>query len=122
MKPAARSAFYFYVALSIAVLSQALPARTATGSLEGTVLDASGTPLSGAQVTIQTSYGTHPHVTHTDSSGHFAFFHFATGQYDLRAYHNGVYSEWTKRVTIRRTQNTAVTLQLSAAKSKHSGL
>lgn len=122
MKPAARFAFYFCVALSISLFSHPLPARTATGSLEGTVLDAHGNPLPGAQVTIQTSYGTHPHVTHTDASGHFEFLRFATGQYDLRAYHNGAYSDWTKRVTLRATKNAPVTLKLSMAKANHPGL
>lgn len=122
MKPAARFAFYLCIALSFTVFSHALPARTATGSLEGKVLDAHGNPLPGAQVTIQTSYGTHPHVTHTDASGHFEFLHFATGQYDLRAYHEGLYSDWTKRVPIRARVNVPVTLQISAAKSNHPGL
>ena len=94
-----------------------LAARPATGTLEGTVLDSHGNPLPGATVTIQTSYGTHPHVVHTDANGHFIFPRFATGQYDLRAYHNGSYSSWSKRVPIRATKNPPLSLQISPPKS-----
>lgn len=90
-------------------------ARVATGTLEGTVLDARGRAISGATVTIQTSDGTHPHVTHTDGSGHFAFVRFAVGQYDLRAYLNGSYSDWAKRIAIRSKRPAAVTLQIKSS-------
>lgn len=92
-------------------------ARPATGTLEGTVLDSQGNPLPDATVTIQTSYGTHPHAVHTDANGHFVFPRFATGQYDLRAYHNGSYSAWSKRVPIRATKNPPLSLQISPPKS-----
>ena len=88
-----RAAKHFFpflcVALSFVISAQFLQAKAATGNLEGTVLDSQGRPLSGALVTIQASYGAHPHVTHTDASGHFEFSHFAAGQYDLRAYYSG---------------------------------
>lgn len=114
---AAKGFFLFLcVALSLVIPPQILQARAATGSLEGTVLDSQGKPLSGALVTIQASYGAHPHVTHTDASGHFEFSHFATGQYDLRAYYSGAYSDWNKRVPIRTTKNSPVTLQIAASK------
>jgi hypothetical protein len=34
----------------------------------------------------------------------------------MRAYANGVFSEWTKRVLIRSNRTTKVTLRLPAAK------
>jgi len=85
-------------------------ARAATGTLEGTVLDAHGRALPGATVTIQTSDGTHPHVTRTDAAGHFAFVRWAAGQYDLRAYRKGSYSEWAKRILVRSQTSTSITL------------
>lgn len=86
----------------------------AVGTISGTVLDAHGKPVADASVTIQTSDGLHPHATHTDSSGRFEFARFSTGQYDLRAYSNGLFSDWDKRVVIRSKKTTEVTLRLEA--------
>jgi hypothetical protein len=82
------------------------------GKIEGIVLSAKGQPVADASVTIQTSDGLHPHATHTDSGGRFEFDHWATGQYDLRAYSNGAFSEWSKRVMIRYKKTTTVILRL----------
>jgi hypothetical protein len=82
------------------------------GTLEGTVLDGYGKPVAEASVTIQTSDGLHPHATHTDANGHFQFTRWMTGQYDLRAYSNGVFSEWEKRIMIRSNKTTKITLRL----------
>ena len=82
------------------------------GTIEGTVLDPHGKPVTNASVTIQTSYGTHPHATHTDVNGHFEFARWTAGQYDLRAYANGVFSEWAKREVIKAKKTTEVTLRL----------
>ena len=82
------------------------------GTIEGTVLDPHGKPVTNASVTIQTSYGTHPHATHTDVNGHFEFARWTAGQYDLRAYANGVFSEWAKREVIKSKKTTEVTLRL----------
>jgi hypothetical protein len=85
------------------------------GTLEGTVLDGQGNPVPDASVTIQTSDGLHPHATHTDANGHFQFARWMTGQYDLRAYSNGVFSEWDKRIMIRSKKTTKITLRLPKA-------
>ena len=82
------------------------------GTVEGTVLDAQGKAVTNASVTIQTSDGLHPHATHTDASGHFEFTRWDAGQYDLRAYSNGVFSEWAKRTVIRPKKTTEITLHL----------
>ena len=86
----------------------------AVGNLVGTVLDAHGKPVADASVTIQTSDGLQPHATHTDSKGHFEFNRWATGQYDLRAYSKGVFSNWDQREVIRAKKTTEVTLRLEA--------
>lgn len=83
------------------------------GTLSGSVLDVHGKPVVDASVTIQTSDGLHPHAAHTDASGRFEFTRFDAGQYDLRAYSNGVFSDWQKRVIIRPKKTTEVTLRLS---------
>lgn len=106
------------VLLLLAALGTAAAAyaKVATGTLAGTVLDVQGKPVADATVTIQTSYGDHPNATHTDSNGRFEFARFRTGQYDMRAYANGVFSDWTRRVLIRSNKTTEVTLRLPAAK------
>jgi carboxypeptidase family protein len=85
------------------------------GTVEGTVLDGHGKGVLNASVTIQTSDGMHPHATHTDANGHFEFTRWDAGQYDLRAYSNGVFSDWAKRTVIRPKKTTEITLQLPAA-------
>ena len=103
------------IALTFAVLAMTAAAQHAAvpvGTLEGSVLDAKGQPVADASVTIQTSDGLHPHATHTDATGHFEFAHWQAGEYDLRAYANGLFSEWDKRVMIHAKKTTKVTLRL----------
>ena len=97
--------------LSFVAAAQKVP----IGTLEGTVLDGQGNPVPDASVTIQTSDGLKPHATHTDANGHFQFARWMTGQYDLRAYSNGVFSEWDKRIMIRSKKTTKITLRLPKA-------
>jgi hypothetical protein len=97
--------------LALGVTAKAQFAR-GLGAVEGTVLDAQGKAVKNASVTIQTSDGLHPHATHTDASGHFEFTRWDAGQYDLRAYSNGVFSEWAKRTIIRPKKTTEITLRL----------
>jgi len=83
------------------------------GTVQGTVLDAHGKPVSEASVTIQTSDGLKPHATHTDSSGHYEFARYDAGQYDLRAYSKGQFSDWSKHIVIRPKKTTEVTLRMA---------
>src|ERR1700693_355401 len=83
------------------------------GTLSGSVLDEQGKPVADASVTIQTSDGLRPHAAHTDSNGHFEFTRFEAGQYDVRAYSNKAFSDWSKRVVIRPKKTTEITLRLS---------
>ena len=108
-----RSIFVF---LFVATLAFAAAAgdRVPVGTLAGIVLDAHGKPVADASVTIQTSDGLKPHATHADADGRFEFTRWATGQYDLRAYSNGAFSEWAKRILIRSNKTTTITLRLEA--------
>jgi hypothetical protein len=101
------------IVVAILAFSFGSHAKTSVGTLEGMVIDAHGNGIAGATVTMQTSDGQHPHATHTDAGGRFAFAHFATGQYDLRAYCRGVYSEWAKRVSIHSQKPTQITLRIA---------
>jgi hypothetical protein len=97
-------------------LAAALPAQNLVGlgTLEGQVLDAHGRPVADASVTIQTSDGLHPHATHTDANGHFQFQRYSAGQYDVRAYSRGSFSDWNKRLVIRPKKTTDIILTLPA--------
>jgi Carboxypeptidase regulatory-like domain len=101
-----------FLALSAAAQKMAIP----VGTLEGTVVDAQNKPVANASVTIQTSDGQKPHATHTDENGHFQFARWETGQYDLRAYSNGVFSDWEKRIMIHSKKPTKITIHLPPAK------
>jgi hypothetical protein len=113
-----RTFFVFVVAVFAGLATLALGARTQAqfarglGTVEGTVFDALGKVVTNASVTIQTSDGLHPHATHTDASGHFEFTRWDAGQYDLRAYSNGVFSDWAKRTIIRPKKTTEIALRL----------
>jgi hypothetical protein len=102
--------------LALGVGAQAQFAR-GLGTVEGTVFDALGKAVTNASVTIQTSDGLHPHATHTDASGHFEFTRWDAGQYDLRAYSNGVFSDWAKRTIVRPKKTTEISLRLPPAQS-----
>jgi len=110
-----KRAIFLCLCLLVLGLSATLEAHVTIGTMAGTVLDAHGQPVAGATVTMQTSWGDRPNATHTDAQGHFAFTRHRTGQYDLRAYANGTFSEWTKRVWIREGRTTEVTLRLPPA-------
>jgi uncharacterized GH25 family protein len=103
-----------FLAFAILAFATAANDRVPVGTLAGIVLDAKGNPVADASVTIQTSDGLHPHATHTDANGHFQFERWETGQYDLRAYSNGVFSDWQKRIMIRSKKTTQITLRLAA--------
>ena len=103
---------FLLLLLAILGLGEAGNARVAIGTMAGTVVDSHGKPVAGATVTIQTSEGVRPFATHTDASGHFEFTRFETGQYDLRAYSNGVFSDWQKRIMIHTKKPTKITLRI----------
>jgi 5-hydroxyisourate hydrolase-like protein (transthyretin family) len=111
MKPVRRSIVFLLLVAALGIAATA-SAKGPIGELKGTVLDSQGKPVADATVTMQTSDGNHPHATHTDANGRFEFARFETGQYDLRAYANGMFSEWTKRVSIRSKKTAEVTLRM----------
>jgi Carboxypeptidase regulatory-like domain len=111
MKPMQRSAFFLLLMIALGCAAVA-SANGPIGDLAGTVLDSKGKPLADATVTMQSSDGKRPYATHTDAGGHFKFSRYETGQYDLRAYSNGMFSEWAKRITIHSKKTSEVTLRM----------
>jgi hypothetical protein len=81
------------LASGVAVLTVALFVGVAagqevtSGTIEGTVTDAAGAPLSGATVTITSDQGTKTETT--DAAGGFRFPYLTAGQYDLRVTQEG---------------------------------
>jgi hypothetical protein len=106
------------LSLSLFTLATAAQQHMAVpvGTLEGIVVDAHNKPVANASVTIQTSDGLQPHATRTDAEGHFQFARWETGQYDLRAYSNGVFSDWQKRIMIHSKKPTKITLRIPEPK------
>jgi hypothetical protein len=114
MKPVVNRAFLIVLMAALG-FAAGVSARGPIGNLSGTVLDSKGVAVANATVTMQSSDGKRPYATHTDADGHFKFARYETGQYDLRAYSKGMFSEWTKRVTIRSQKTTDVTLHMPPA-------
>src|SRR5216683_2620061 len=83
------------------------------GNLDGTVVDAKGAPVAGAQILWQASDGEKPHVVHSDAQGRFHIGPLRSGQYDLRASASGTWSEWEHNVLVRPGNDTNVTLRLT---------
>ena len=106
------------LALSFLAVTTAAQQKMAVpvGTLEGIVVDAHNKPVANASVTIQTSDGLQPHATRTDAEGHFQFARWETGQYDLRAYSDGAFSDWQKRIMIHSKKPTKITLRIPDAK------
>jgi len=88
--------------------------RARTGTLAGTVLDARGEPAGQATITLQTSDGQHPRSATADAQGRFSFSQLAPGSYDLRAYHDGAWSEWKHNLSVRTGKKADVLLRLVA--------
>jgi uncharacterized GH25 family protein len=107
--------FFGIAGIPLMAAAQYSPRPEKVGTITGNVVDAHGKPVADASVMIQTSDGLHPHATRTDSNGRFEFARFETGQYDLRAYSNGVFSEWDRRVVIQTKRPTQITLRLPSS-------
>ena len=112
------SALALTLVLAVAWATAGTAGATQLGALAGTVTDAQGKPVAGATVTMETSDGRRPYATHTGPDGTFQFSRYRPGQYDLRAYAGGVFSDWSKRVMIRNGKTTEITLHITAPLAK----
>ena len=92
--------------------------RVRTGTLSGTVIGPDGAAVAGARVTVQQSDGRHAHAKLTDAEGRFTFRLLAVGPYDLRAYSDGVWSEWQHQVIVRTGKPTRIQIRLPAAQEQ----
>jgi virginiamycin B lyase len=84
------------------------------GSLGGTVVNAKGAPVAGAQVVWQTADGGKPHALHSDAQGHFHIAQLRTGLYELSASAGGASSDWSHNVLVRPGAETNIKLRLES--------
>jgi hypothetical protein len=104
--------FFFIWLLAAITAAPGIAGGTGKGTLAGTVLDSNGAPVAGARVTLQYAYGKHPRATLTNDQGRYFFPQLVHGLYDVRAYHNGVWSEWKHFIPVYNGKQTEVTLSL----------
>jgi hypothetical protein len=98
-------------------LNAQTPAPKKKGAtITGTVIGPDDKPVAKASVMCQSSGGSSPHATYTDSKGHFMITGLKVDSYDVRASSNGVFSEWEKNIPMRKGQTKDVTLHLIYAK------
>lgn len=94
----------------------AVPQSRGTSSISGVVIGPDDKPVPYASVTFQSSDGTAPHAAHADSHGHFTIKELKSGNYDIRASDNGIFSEWQKNVMLRKGRARSIELRLIYAK------
>ena len=111
MRPMKRTALFLLLLAALGFAASA-NAKGPIGDLSGIVLDCKDKPVADATVTMQSSDGKRPYATHTDGAGYFKFSRYETGQYDLRAYSKGMFSDWVKRITIHSKKTSEVTLRM----------
>jgi hypothetical protein len=92
------------------------PQHKGTSTLTGVVLGPDDKPVPHASVSYQSSGGSAPHATFTNSKGRFTITKLRADNYDMRASSKGIFSEWEKNVALGRGQTKDITLQLIYAK------
>lgn len=101
---------------AIAGSAVATPRPGGLGTIGGQVLNASGKPVVGAHVTVQTTEGQHLQIVETNDEGRFWFASLAEGQYQLRASLGNLVSEWRQGIWVSAGEQTTVTLHLRPKK------
>ena len=90
--------------------------KTGTSTLAGLVLGPDDKPVPHAAVSYQSSGGSGPHAVHTDTKGRFTISNLKADNYDIRASHKGIFSDWMKNVTLPKGQTRTVELRLIYAR------
>jgi hypothetical protein len=102
--------------LLIAVLSAF--AQTFRGGIQGTVTDASGAAIAGAQVTVANPQtGSSRQVT-TDDSGNYSVTELPLGSYNVNVTKQGFHSEQVTNVQVQVASNTRADAKLSPGEVK----
>lgn len=81
------------------------------GGIAGTVFDASGAVVSGAEITLLDSQNNTRKIT-ADKEGHFEFSNLTAGQYHLTASHEGFKVETSQAITVNISAVTSYDFRL----------
>lgn len=111
-------AMLLFVALTLAILLWGIPlplsAQYTTASLGGTILDASGSSVPGAKVTVRNVDTEFTQTVSTDSDGAFLFSRLPVGNYELKVEKEG-FSTYVQKgitLTVNQAANQIVTMQV----------
>jgi hypothetical protein len=107
-KPVLRPAFFLILMLI------PLAASSQQAGLSGTVIDAAGKPVAGAQVSAQDTAGAHAAQATTDASGTYHLPALRPGTYDVTVTAKG-FAGKTSQVTLPSTGAQALSFTLAAA-------
>ncbi len=115
MRSALRTAGF--VVLTLLTAAGAAAQSTGEGTIGGQVVGMDGKAVASARLTLQPSDGKRPQTTETNTDGHFWFPSLPRGLYDVRAFHDGRWSDWRRNVWVERGKQSNVTLRLRPKKS-----
>ncbi len=85
---------------SLCTFSPSVYAQETTGGLQGTVKDATGAVVPGAQVHVSSPSLVGGKTTETDSKGNYRFANLPPGPYVIDRYGEGLFDTETRRVVI----------------------
>ncbi len=90
--------------------------ESAEATLSGTVIDTAGTPVQGAQITLQAQPATTSIAATTDTQGNFTFPKLGSGRYGVQAVKGAQVSPWTN-VAVKQGSMQRVQIILPVARS-----
>src|SRR6204780_660755 len=98
----ARRFFFFLCPFLLGAMVTSLHAQTGSGTITGTVTDASGAVVPGATVTIENPVSGLSRTTKTDGAGHYQFTNLPFNPYHLAVNAPG-FSSFSLDVPVRST-------------------
>ena len=106
----------FLLALAVSRNVYAAPQSKGTATLSGVVIGPNDKPVPHASISYQTSDGSAPHAVFADAHGHFTISQLRADSYDIRASHNGIFSDWQRNIPLGKGKSRSVELHLIYAK------
>jgi hypothetical protein len=106
----------FVLALTAALNTNAEPQSKGTSTLSGVVIGPNDKPVPHASISYQSSDGSAPHAAFADAHGHFTITQLRADSYDIRASHNGVFSDWQRNIPLGKGKSRSVELHLIYAR------
>ncbi len=124
MKATLRVALFTVTLYTLVVLEPALffvQAQRRNGTVAGVVVTSAGRNVVGARVFVQDAGGGKATTDLTNQQGRFFFALLKPGLYNVRAEHNGQWSDWERNVEVRAGHQTEVRLKLNRKPAKKAG-